>query len=80
MFNNIGGKENLMCRMDVVDSACMLCNRDCETSSHLFIKCPVAKALRSSVCWGFRSEEMHLTTSADIIKLILNPPSTLCQA
>ncbi|KAK9989936.1 hypothetical protein SO802_030175 [Lithocarpus litseifolius] len=70
----------MMCCMDVEDSACMLCNQDCETSSHLFIKCPVAKAFWFSVYWEFRSEEMHLTTSADIIKLILNPPLALCQA
>ena len=66
--------------MDIKDTCCVLCDQECETSSHLFIKCPVAKALWFSVCWGLRSDELHLSTSADIIKLILKPPSALCQA
>ncbi|KAK9990719.1 hypothetical protein SO802_025704 [Lithocarpus litseifolius] len=68
-----------MCRMDIEDTYCVLCDQECETSTHLFVKCPVAKALWFSVCWGPRSDELQLSTSADIIKLILKPPSAFCQ-
>ena len=77
--NTLPTKENLMCRMDIEDTCCVLCDQECETSTHLFVKCPVAKALWFSVCWGLRSDELHLSTSVDIINLILNPPSVLCQ-
>lgn len=65
--------------MDIEDTCCVLCDQECETLTHLFVKCPVAKALWFLVCWGLRSDELHLSTSADIIKLILKPPSALCQ-
>ncbi|XP_065617181.1 uncharacterized protein LOC136062262 [Quercus suber] len=80
VVNALPTKENLMCRMDIEDTCCMLCDQECETSSHLFVKCLMAKALWFSVCRGLRSDELHLSTSADIIKLILKPPSTLYQA
>ena len=43
-------KENLMYRMDIEDTCYALCDQECETSSHLFVKCPMAKALWFSVC------------------------------
>lgn len=78
--NALPTKENLMCCMDIEDTCCVLCDQECETSSHLFVKCLAAKALWFSVYWGLRSNELHLSTSADIIKLILKPPLALCQA
>ena len=69
-----------MCRMQVKDPYCVLCNQEVETFDHIFLCCPVAKALWFSVCWGFRSDEFPLATSVDIINLILNPLEALCQA
>ena len=79
-INALSTKENLMCRMDIEDTCCVLYDQQCETSSHLFVKCPMAKAFWFSVCWGLRSDELHLSTFADIIKLILKPPLAPCQA
>lgn len=69
-----------MCRMQVKDPCCVLCNQGVETFAHIFLCCPVAKALWFSVCWGFRSDKFPLATLIDIINLILNPPEALCQA
>ena len=80
VFNALPTKENLMCRMQVEDPCCVLCNQEVETFDHIFLCCLVAKALWFSICWGFRSDEFPLATSKDIINLILNPPEALCQA
>ncbi|KAL0008877.1 hypothetical protein SO802_010379 [Lithocarpus litseifolius] len=72
-------RENLMSRMDIPEPWCVLCNQEVESASHLFLKCPVAKALWFAACWGFKSDEDHLVHPCEIIKLILEPPSTFCQ-
>ena len=33
-----------------------------------------------AACWGFRSEEVQSAQPCDIIKLIIEPPETICQA
>lgn len=48
--NALPTKENLMCHMDIEDTCCMLYHQECETLTHLFVKCLVAKALWFSVC------------------------------
>ena len=63
-----------MSRIDISEPWCLLCNQEVESASHLFLKCPAAKAL-----WGFKSDEVHLAQPSDIIKVILEPPQTLCQ-
>lgn len=69
-----------MTRMDISKPWCVLCNQEVEYASHLFFKCPAAKALWFAACWGFRSEDVQLTQPCDVIKLILEPPETICQA
>ena len=72
--NALPTRENLMSRIDISEPWCLLCNQEVESASHLFLKCPAAKAL-----WGFKSDEVHLAQPSDIIKVILEPPQTLCQ-
>lgn len=73
-------KENSMCHLEVEDPCCVLCNQEVESFSYIFFLCPMAKALWFLVCWGFRSNEVPLATSVDIINLILNPLEAICQA
>ena len=72
--NALPKRENLMSRIDISEPWCLLCNQEVESASHLFLKCPAAKAR-----WGFKSDEVHLAQPSDIIKVILEPPQTLCQ-
>ena len=51
-----------------------------ESTSHLFFKCPAAKVLWFAACWGFRSKDVQVTQPWDIIKIILEPPESSCQA
>ena len=78
--NTLPTRENLMSRMDITEPWYVLCNQKVESTSHLFFKCPATKALWFATCWGFRSEKVHLALSCDIIKLILEPSETFCQA
>ena len=78
--NTLPTRENLMTQMDITEPWCVLCNQEVESASHLFFKCPATKALWFAACWGFRSEDVQLAQPCDIIKLILEPPETFCQA
>ena len=78
--NTLPTRDNLMNRMEVDNPNCLLCNIQVESPCHLFLKCPVAKALWFVACWGFRSNEVPLSSHLDIVKLILNPLLALCLA
>ena len=67
-----------MSRMDIQDSACVLCNIEVKYASHLFLRCLEAKAIWFAACWGVKSEK--LDSSNDIIKFILDLPPDPCQA
>nr|POE50037.1 hypothetical protein CFP56_38479 [Quercus suber] len=76
--NTIPTKENLLQRMGIDDPSCVLCGCEIESSCHLFFKCLVAKVIWHSSCWGLRADELHISSSSNIIKLVLNPPQALC--
>ena len=57
-----------------------LCRQENETSQHIFFKCPVARAIWYSSCWGFKSEEHQIMNCEDIIKITLTPPKAYCPA
>ena len=78
--NTLPTRDNLMQRMEVDNPNCLLCNTQAESPCHLFLQCPIAKALWFAACWGFRSNEVPIRSHIDIVKLILNPPLALCQA
>ena len=78
--NTLPTRDNLMQRMEVDNPNCLLCNTQAESPCHLFFKCPIVKALWFAACWGFRSNEVPLSSHLDIVKLILNLPLALCQA
>ena len=50
--NALPTKENLLNRLEVDDPTCLLCNQESESICHLFLKCPIARALWFSTCWG----------------------------
>ena len=78
--NTLPTRENLMTRMDISEPWCVLCKQEVESTSHLFFKCPAAKVLWFAACWGFRSKDVQVTQPWDIIKIILEPPESSCQA
>ena len=67
-------KEILDQRMGLDNQVCALCQEAPKTSCHLFYHCPIARAIWFTSCWGMRVHDHNLTNSADIIKLVLNPP------
>ena len=69
-----------MSRLDIHELGCVLCSQEVESASHLFFRCPAAKAIWFATCWGFKLEELQLANTSDITKIILEPPDSLCQA
>lgn len=78
--NALPTRENLMCRMDISEPCCVLCNHEVESAIHLFSRCQAAKAIWFAACWGFRLDVVQCSSTSDIIKVILDPPSALCQS
>ena len=74
--NALPTRENLMSRVTVSDPSCVLCGNEIESCCHLFVTCPVARALWHSTCWGFKTHGANLATCEDIMMLVLNPPKT----
>lgn len=64
--------------MDIPNSACVLCNMKVELGLYLFLRCLISRAIWFAAYWGFKSDQLGSTN--DIIKLILDPPTGLCQA
>ena len=79
-INALPTRDNLMCRMDISDPCWVLCNQEVESTIYLFSRCQVVKALWFVACWGFRLDEIYFSSTSNIIKVILNPPSTLYQS
>ena len=64
----------------LLTTSCVLCNLSKENPCHLFLRCPIAKALWFSACWGFKAEEVTAVSSKDVANMVLNPPNTLCNS
>ena len=72
--NTIPIKEILAQRMGLDNQVCELCHEAPESSCHLFCLCPVARAIWFTSCWGMRVHNQNFANSADIVKLVLDPP------
>ena len=72
--NSLPTKDNLRRRSVSSDPICVLCRQENETSQHIFFKCPVARAIWYSSCWGFKSEEHQIMNCEDIIDQQHPPP------
>ncbi|XP_075663130.1 uncharacterized protein LOC142632646 [Castanea sativa] len=64
--------------MVINDPNCVICNEEVESPCHVFLTCPMAKALWFATCWGLKAGEMNISTPVDIVKLILEPRKALC--
>ncbi|KAF3973883.1 hypothetical protein CMV_002734 [Castanea mollissima] len=60
---------------DLDDVICPLCKDDEESSLHLFISCPFARAVRFNSQWGLRLENLNLNSPSHLIGVFLNPPA-----
>lgn len=78
--NAIPTKANLCVRLPNIDPTCTLCNATKETSTHIFLEFPCARALWASACWGFRFDATTFSSLEDFIKLIMKPPSSFVLA
>ncbi|XP_075636613.1 uncharacterized protein LOC142608832 [Castanea sativa] len=78
--NALPTRDNLIKRMNIADTTCLLCNESEENPCHLFLRCPVAKALWFSACWVFKAEDVTAVSSEDVVNIVLNPPNALYNA
>jgi len=60
--NALSTKENIAKQLDMPEVNCLFYSTSVETPMHLFLTCPVAKALWFAVCWGYKSEEALAST------------------
>ena len=77
--NALPTRENLLKRVDIHDPTCLLCQGCIESPCHLFLRCPIAKALWFSACWGFRAKDVRADSPEDIVNLVIKPPDALCR-
>ena len=62
-----------MFRLGSNDNPCPLCESDVETCTHLFFKCPIARAIWFAGRWGLKSYNAPVNTCEDIIKVVTYP-------
>ena len=70
-------KANLQVRLNHVDASCLLCNAEKEDSELIFFRCPFARALWSTACWGLQVDNVILTSAKDIVSFIMEPLASL---
>jgi len=70
--NAIPTKENFLQKINVDNPNCKMCNQEVDTCCHLFFKCPVAKAIWHSTCWGLHVDKIQIASCEDIINLVLD--------
>ncbi|XP_023912636.1 uncharacterized protein LOC112024225 [Quercus suber] len=75
--NTLPTRDNLSRRFQIVDTSCLFCKENIETPIHLFLNCNASRAFWFSACWGFRPEQITISNTEDIIKLVLHPPELL---
>ena len=55
------------------DTLCHLCGAAEESDIHLFFECSIAKAIWFGCNWSLRSDRVHIDTSEEIVKRVLDP-------
>uniref|UniRef100_A0A2N9ET81 Reverse transcriptase domain-containing protein n=2 Tax=Fagus sylvatica TaxID=28930 RepID=A0A2N9ET81_FAGSY len=70
-------KVNLARFIDNADLWCPLCKNDQESVVHIFLHCPIAKALWFGSQWGIRSEFLPISDASKLIEFILKPSSCI---
>ena len=72
--NTLPTKDNMPKRVEHIDPTCILCSQEEESCCHLFLHCPVAKAIWYASCWEFKLDWHNITTCGGIANIVLNPP------
>ena len=80
LVSSLPTNENFSCRLEYIDPNCTLCKNGWESCVHLFFECPIARALWLSSCGGLRVDTSMLQTNEDIVKLIIESPTTTISA
>ena len=66
-------KDNLDRFIDAEDQLCPLCKIEQESIVHIFLHCPVAKALWFGSCRGIKSTSLPINSGTQLTRYILNP-------
>jgi hypothetical protein len=70
-------KESLSRFATSFDYICVLCDHSCESDVHLFWDCPMARALWFGSRWGIKTDQITMSSSCQIVELLLAPPIEL---
>ncbi|XP_048322902.2 uncharacterized protein LOC107414189 [Ziziphus jujuba] len=67
-------KDLLFERIGKGDPSCSFCGSSKETPSHLFLECPVARAVAFGSKWGLRLDSIPLRNMQEMVRWCVNPP------
>ncbi len=67
-------KSNLARRLGITDTDCPLCNTAIENERHLFLDCPLSRAIWFGVNWSMRSDAIYAANSLEILNWVIDPP------
>lgn len=70
-------KDTLYERTGKGDPSCTLCGFNKETSSHLFLECPAARAVAFSSKWGLKLDSVATSNSQDLGRWCVCPSTLL---
>lgn len=71
-------KQILATKFPIDSDCCLLCNSEVESIDHVFIHCPLARAIWFSV-WGLRIDMIGIGSLSQLIEFFLDNPEALYQ-
>ena len=74
--NCLPTKSFLARYINIGDTSCSLCGMEDETCLHLFVLCPLTKAIWFNSRWGFKFDGLDLSSSSQFIQTLISPPNT----
>lgn len=75
--NYLPTKSLLARYINIGDTTCSLCGMEEEICLHLFVMCPLTKAIWFNSHWGFKFDGLGLSSSSQFIQTLISPPNTV---
>lgn len=72
--NILPSRDVIWSKIQKGDRLCALCGDVQESLAHLFLKCPVIRAIAFECKWGMHLEAWQCSTIENLISLCLKPP------
>ncbi|XP_030963966.1 uncharacterized protein LOC115985138 [Quercus lobata] len=70
--------KSLLARyINIGDTTCSFCGLEEETCLHLFVMCPLTKAIWFNSHWGFKFDGLGLSSSSQFIQTLISPPNAV---